>query len=168
MKKISFLLVCFLFFISCDKEKLPKPTEGGKNTFGCKIDGQIFLPAKEPSSWSNVDPILVSNSWFDGFLVHATTFSTSNSIAKSVTIALPYLKSTGTYPLKTFGYGQYKLEYFQGPIYQTNNTNTGTVNITRCDTVNKIYSGTFSFQGIDENTGKTVQVTDGRFDVKRQ
>lgn len=170
MKKVILLLVVSLPFIltSCNKDKLPKATEKGKNTFGCKIDGQIFLPSKEKSSWSGVDPILVINSSFDGFIVSARLFGTSSSTSKSVTIGLPYLTTTGTHSLKTYGYGEYKLEYSQGPKYRTNNTNTGTINITRCDTINRIYSGKFSFKAIDENTGKTVNVTDGRFDVQRK
>jgi len=42
MKKLLFISSCsLLFIISCRKEKLPKLTEEGKNTFGCKINGRI-------------------------------------------------------------------------------------------------------------------------------
>ncbi len=62
---------------------------------------------------------------------------------------------------------RFEIYYARGPNYRTNNTYTGTVIITRCDTVNQIYSGNFYFKAVDENTGKIVNVTDGRFDVKR-
>lgn len=166
---IFFIIIFLLSISSCTKDKLPKATESGKNTFGCKIDGNVFLPSEEGSSWVGARPIIVSNSRFDGFVLRARKFSTSTSTPVNVVIALPYLITTGTYTLATFGYGEYKLDYApNGPIYRTNQTYTGTVTITRCDTVNRIYSGTFSFKALDENTTKIVNVTDGRFDVKRQ
>lgn len=50
--------------------------------------------------------------------------------------------------------------------YTTDSSYVGKLTITRCDNINHIYSGTFFFTAIDPNTGKTVNVTDGRFDVK--
>lgn len=168
MKKVTlfFLVVAFIGLTACTKDRLPRATEKGKNTFGCKINGKLFVPSEEEASWSGpTRPLLVSNNHLDGFTLFAVNFSSQPH--KSILIGLPYLKKTGLYELKVFGYGQYKLEYFFGPIYRTNNTYTGEVNITRCDTINHIYSGTFSFTAVDENTGKTVKVTKGRFDVKR-
>jgi hypothetical protein len=165
-KRIFQLIAAGLIsLMSCSKEKLPKATQQGKNTFGCKIDGKVFLPSEEGSSWIGAPSIIVSNSSFDGFIIYAVNFS--SQLHSSVSLALPYLKKAGAYNLHTYGYGEYKLEYFGGAIYRTNTNYTGTINITRCDTVNKIYSGTFSFTAIDDNTGKTVNVTEGRFDVKR-
>ena len=167
------LLICSvvlsaLLFMGCTKERLPRATEKGKNTFGCKIDGKVFLPSEdEPSFSAPSSPLLVSNNSFDGFILRARKFGTPTSTPKNVIIALPYIKTTGTYPLAIYGYGVYKEDYAGGPIYRTNNTYTGQVKITRSDTINRIYSGTFSFTAIDENTGKVVNVTDGRFDVKR-
>jgi hypothetical protein len=39
---VCITVTCF----SCrkDKDGLPKATEEGKNTFGCKINGAIFIP----------------------------------------------------------------------------------------------------------------------------
>ncbi len=45
MKPFSFsFILLFLLLLSCKKEKLPKPTQQGKNTFGCKVDGKLFVP----------------------------------------------------------------------------------------------------------------------------
>lgn len=153
--------------LSCNKDKLTAATQKGANTFSCKIDGTVFLPSEDGSSWSGAHPILVNNSSFNGFVLQGRKFSTSStSDPVNVLIEMPYLKTTGSYTLTTYGYGEYKVDYFGAPTYRTNNTYSGTVNITRCDTVNRIYSGIFSFKGIDDNTGKVVDVTDGRFDVK--
>ena len=49
----------------------------------------------------------------------------------------------------------------------TNDQYTGTVNITKIDTVNKFVSGTFQFTAINlYNAPQPLSVTEGRFDVK--
>lgn len=171
MKNSTIVLITtsLLLLASCSKNKLPRPTESGKNTFGCKIDGKVFLPSEDEPTFSGPSrPLIVSNSFINGFIIRARKLGSSTVAHENVLIGLPYLKNTGTYFLTTYGYGEYKIDYAGGPTYRTNNTYTGEVNITRCDTVNQIYSGTFSFKAVDENTGKVVNVTDGRFDVKRQ
>jgi hypothetical protein len=42
---------------------------------------------------------------------------------------------------------------------------TGKIQFSRIDTLNRIVSGRFEFSAIDNNTAKTINVTDGRFDV---
>ena len=46
----------------------------------------------------------------------------------------------------------------------SNTTYTGSVEVTRADSVNRIVSGRFSFTAVS-STGKTIKVTDGRFDL---
>lgn len=173
MKSKKLILLIFAVYLlcssfSCSKDKLTKATQEGANTFSCKVDGKVFLPSKEGTSWSGAKPLLVSNSSFNGFTLMGVIFSTSLEPTQYVLIRLPYLTKPNNYTLNTSAYGEYKINYGGGPTYLTNSTYTGKVNVTRCDTVNQIYSGTFSFTAIDDNTKKTVSVTDGRFDVKRQ
>lgn len=171
MKKvlISMFWMLLICASSCKKDKLPKATQAGENTFGCKIDGKIFLPSESAGLFGSA-PVSVYNYPYSGFTLLGKYYGDrSDKTPQNVIIELPYLQSTGTYPLTTYGYGLYELDYAFGPMYRTNAnpSYTGTVNITRCDTLNQIYSGTFSFMAIDTVTGKTVKVTDGRFDVKR-
>ncbi|MCC6289338.1 MAG: hypothetical protein IT249_15775 [Chitinophagaceae bacterium] len=51
MKHYSFLLFCFLFSLlllssRCKKDRfeLPPETTTGANTFGCKVNGKVFVP----------------------------------------------------------------------------------------------------------------------------
>lgn len=153
-------------FFGCSKDKLTKATQKGANTFSCKIDGKVFKPASSGGIFSS-SPITVYNYPYGGFALSAIFNKTDNGqIPKEVQINLFYLQSTGTYNLEINPYAIYKLSYWGGPSYHTNNIYTGQVRITRCDTINKIYSGTFFFKAIDDSTGKVVNVTDGRFDVK--
>ncbi len=50
--------------------------------------------------------------------------------------------------------------------YYTGTANTGTVTITRYDTVARVAGGTFAYTAREAATGKLVHITNGRFDVK--
>jgi len=51
--------------------------------------------------------------------------------------------------------------------YMTNSQNTGSITITHIDTVRHIIAGTFGFRAEKtDGSGETVEVTNGRFDVK--
>ena len=164
---VQFLATLLILGIACKKEKLTKATQTGANTFSCKVDGIVFKPSEKGGLFGG-EPLFVSNYPLDGFTLSARKFGRGSTPHTDVLMKLPYLKSIGIYPLNVFpGYGQFQKDFAGGTLYQTNLTHTGSANITRCDTINKIFSGTFSFTAIDANTGKTVNITDGRFDVKR-
>lgn len=169
MKSLFYLFIAFVActFLSCKKDKLPKPTQTGANTFGCKIDGVIFKPSQDAGLFGS-PPITVYNLPYNGFTLLGKFYGDrSDPFSKVVMLNLVYLRSTGTYNLNDYPNGVYAISYAGGPSYKTNTTHTGSVTITRCDTVNRIYSGTFSFTAIDDSTAKVVTVTDGRFDVKQ-
>jgi hypothetical protein len=168
--KISiYFFSCTLLSLSCKKEKLPKATQEGKNTFGCKVDGKIFLPSESAGLFGS-PPVTVYNLPLNGFTLLGKYYGDrpGDKDPQNVILSLEYLKSTGTYTLNANpNQGSYELSYGGGPHYETDATHTGSVTITRCDLTNHIYSGTFSFTAIDKNTGKVVKVSDGRFDVQQ-
>jgi hypothetical protein len=173
MKNKKWILILFTAYtvcmsLSCKKDKLTKETQTGANTFSCKIDGVVFKPSESAGLFGS-PPITVYNLPNNGFTLLGKYYGDrSDPTSKYISLNLEYLKSTGIYNLNFYpNQGLYVISYSGGPAYQTDGTHTGTVTITRCDTVNKIYSGTFSFTAIDKNTGNVVKVTDGRFDVKQ-
>ncbi len=147
---------------SCKKDGpaagLPAATQEGKNTFGCLVDGQLFVP--KPGGVFSItkrDPLEAS--------IYRTDLLVSASGDGYVDFALRNAFRPGTYPLgetRTGGYGLYQIS---AGDYNTDATHTGTVTLTRIDTVAKIAAGTFQFTGLNRN-GQTVTVTDGRFDVR--
>ena len=48
----------------------------------------------------------------------------------------------------------------------TNDQFTGSVTITRADSVAQVVSGTFEFTAVNAQTGETRKVTKGRFDYE--
>jgi hypothetical protein len=166
MKKVFLIVFVLLTLLSCNKDKLPKATQTGANTFGCKVNGKIYLP-KNSSALFASDPIHVDNSPTLGFIISGSQNNGTNQLSYTVQIQAPYITSTGTYDLKTYPYGEYSLDNSPHQFFKTNQSYSGQLTITRCDNGNKIYSGTFFFTAIDNATGQTVKVTDGRFDVKK-
>lgn len=161
------MFILFSSFFSCSKDKLTRATQTGANTFSCKIDGKVFKPSESGGLSFGGPPITVYNLHYNGFTLLASFNRTDNGQSpKDIVINLHYLRSIGIYDLNIYPNAIYRYSYAYGPEYHTNNTYIGQINITRCDTINKIYSGTFFFKAVDDSTGKVVNVTDGRFDVK--
>ena len=160
---------------SCKKEvdALPPETQTGANTFGALIDGKAYIPQKN-SGFGASDPI------WGGYIGNLQSYTYRNNVCvttrgggASFTIFLRNVNKIGAYPLN-FDTGPYPQEFYpqnygscttSSGFYTTTTTHTGVVEITRADTINNIVSGRFSFTGVDRTTGKTIQITDGRFDL---
>ena len=149
---------------SCKKEEvdaLPKATQTGQHTFGCLVDGKAFVPLPSRGiNSSSRDPLEAS--------VYHTDLLVSARGDGYVDFALRNAFQPGTYPLNdananTNGYGMYQIS--AGP-YFTTATHTGTVTLTRIDTVARIAAGTFQFTAFNQRNSQTVTVTEGRFDVR--
>jgi hypothetical protein len=170
MKHFSKLLLCLpLFFLfiqsNCKKDGLTKETQIGANTFSCRVDGVIFKPVSLGGLFSGYPSVLsVGNSRnYNQFGVSAYNQQTTQRIG----IEYTYLSNTGVYKLRQYPFrGIYSGGYSDPGWFPTDSIYTGQLILTRCDTINKIYSGTFSFTAKEPNTGRVVQITDGRFDVK--
>lgn len=158
------LIIMLVFMMACSKDNLPKATQKGKNTFGCRVDGVLFKPYFTGGLFNTVRVLSVSNSRnFNLFSIDAQNQETSQDVG----IEFPYMRKTGTYQLRQYGYrGIYSAGYRDPGWYTTDSVYKGELTLTRCDTINKIYSGGFYFTAIDPNTGRVVKITDGRFDLK--
>jgi hypothetical protein len=165
---LVFLLVLFLSF--CNKEKLPKATKEGKNTFGCKVDGKVFIP--EDLNTYPITPGLVTNyNESTGSLhIYATEREdeNNNDMKRMISIDISTLQM-GNNVLNKVNTGMVEIASDLRPMqsYSTNYTMTGTVNITRLDISSNVVSGNFSFKAALRSSGeKVITVTDGRFDFK--
>ena len=170
---ISLILLCS----SCKKNKpvnpidqLPPETQTGANTFGCLVDGKVFLPKGDPFG----GPIKKAQYQFvngkQGFGISGSLSDGNESklvgiIGDSITITM------GTFNLTSLNLGKFRGGYsymnltMASPMqYETNEINRGELRITKFDTVNQIVSGTFWFDA-KNSSGLIVQVREGRFDL---
>ncbi|MFA7379756.1 MAG: DUF6252 family protein [Bacteroidia bacterium] len=145
-----------------EHKTLPPATQIGANTFGCKVNGKVWLPEATPWVWFH----------YGELDIRAEDFWVPKDYV-SIILGKFTVSDTGSYALgghtPYYSRGYYSREKKRGyEVYETDNTNTGTITITRLDTSMRRYivSGTFSFKAKDKVTGEIVEVTDGRFDLK--
>jgi hypothetical protein len=179
MKQIILaLLYTALIAGSCKKnkdkspvEQLPPETQTGANTFGCLIDGQVFIPKGDPFGGPIKKAAYQYVNGRNKFLVSGSR-STSNEVSSVGVFGDSVQLEVTTYdlteknvPMKFYGQYAYIQSGTLGETYTTNTIQRGQLVIKKFDTINQIVSGTFWFDAKNNSTGKIVQVREGTFDL---
>jgi len=177
MKKLLLLLTIITTFSCCNKndddqptnpiDQLPPATQTGEQTFGCLINGEAFVPPSFGNNAPGAFYQFIGGAYTLG--IHASTGGGTE--LKSINLGcldMPLIEETD-YTMLEFATGNYFGEYRIGAGFvfdgSSSSGNPGTLTITRFDQINFIISGTFSFEAKDINTGETIQITNGRFDM---
>ena len=180
LQSVFVLMIVSLFAIlgnSCkksstnDKDKLPPITQTGANTFGCLINGEVYVP-KGYSGTGTPNPHINYDYNFNGqpyFSIEVNQL-TNRLNTGSVIISFLNLNSIGYYSIgnENFRYSIYWDEFLQNcfmSIIDSSTTALGGGYISKLDIPNRIISGTFDFKAIKPGCD-TVRITDGRFDFK--
>lgn len=181
---LSFVVLTTLILTtsSCKKNgsnaTLPAITQTGANTFGCLINGNVFVPAGNNYSGPNlhatyqfeyVSPDSTRPTGFVFALSGTDKSNTCNITSIGIEFDSVFL-GVGQYILKApkigGGFGYYLNNSCNGPSIDSTTSDllTGQLNITRFDMTNQIVSGTFSFD-VKDNNGNIMHITQGRFDT---
>ncbi|MBX7206361.1 MAG: hypothetical protein K1X81_13130 [Bacteroidia bacterium] len=132
---------------------LPPATQVGANTFGCKLNGEVWLPI---TTWVDYEA---------GTLLITTEKKMGNT--SSVKLYLKNIYKQGVFYIGDSTINFTRSTYvYNSKFYYTDSIYTGQLFITRFDTINSILSGTFWFDARDKTTGEVVHITEGRFDNK--
>ena len=181
MKKLLLTLLFILVLSGCEGildsgPDLPGKSTHGKNTFGCKINGKVFVP-KFHSVWHGDKALYyyisnVTNSI--EISAKNQNWNNDNSDCGGSWIELEfYYDTTNTISIATIkfdkcneSYQKAKYKVYEGIIY-SDLSKENHFEILRYDTVGTdiIFSGTFE-ANIRSETGGSVDITKGRFDVK--
>ncbi|MFN6944413.1 MAG: DUF6252 family protein [Cytophagaceae bacterium] len=168
-------LFLLLFLTSCPKitpepkpEELPPETQEGKDTFGCLVNGQVWVP--RVTVWVGQSRLVSSYSAGTFNLVARKNINRSG-ITENQSISIRISENalqSGNYLLNSpfkDGRGHFT-DLISKCIYETDSIQyDGLVEITKLDTINQIVSGRFHFTANSEDCGK-LEVTEGRFDVR--
>lgn len=158
------------------QNQLPPITTTGENTFGCKINGVVWLPDVPPGNiaisadYSNGQLFVTGskfkyNSDFTSYTVFQsvglkvfTGFSTSDTIL----LTWPH-----TWPSTSFDKAQGNfLDWVPGDCeYETDSLRQGYLKIIYLDSVNRIMSGVFEYDAWSSDCNSIIHVTEGRFDI---
>jgi hypothetical protein len=173
------LIVCSLTFalFACKKDKkapidqLPAATQSGKNTFGCLINGQAFLP-KGSFPFGNPNPVLLYDPTFENGTLSIKAYRVDGSNHVDIVIGGTNIDKPGLYQIGTRGTDAKQFanvrDQRSGCNYYHSDDGTicsGTLKITKLAVAEKIIAGTFSFT-ISTPGCETWKVTDGRFDLR--
>ncbi|PZE18585.1 hypothetical protein DNU06_01780 [Putridiphycobacter roseus] len=147
--------------------KLPQATHTGANTFGCYINGALFVA--QSNNYNKVIPIYCSYNKISENELRIQGSRLNDSVRDNVSFIAFIDKGAGAYEMDIIGdvhigYINFVNGYHE--YYQLEN-NPGKLTVTFMDTVNRIISGNFQMQLYNEDYPiKIVSITDGRFDLK--
>ncbi|PZE15582.1 hypothetical protein DNU06_17335 [Putridiphycobacter roseus] len=152
-------------------EQLPAATQTGANTFGCLVDGEVYIPKGNfsykaidlPSYFAGNGNLGVSVRNVKDFEKWIYIFIKNGVYSKGIYTDIAYHSSNSNYP---------GLEIVDktGSIttvdkYYIDSTLNHFIEITKLDLENKIVSGLFEFTVVNEEKTDTIKVTNGRFDL---
>lgn len=164
----------FLLLIqsSCKKDALPPETATGANTFGCKVNGKVYT-ISGGDGWS-VWP-LDGGRYQDVDGNVGLSVRTISKNTEFIDLYIKKLNGPGIYNLnynidlrsirsESYGYYGFKDNLGNYTDFVTTTQYRGWINLKVA--TNNIYAGTFEFTAYNSQTGETVVITDGRFDIK--
>ena len=187
MKKIKFLQIIALCLTlssceSCKEEEwdtLPPETQKGANTFGCYVNGELFVKEKEAPFFA---PLCLSAEYDQSDKVLSVYCKGRDKMGTITLRVLNPVVGIRQVPLlaelskmiilkEETGADNITIQYVDDVTYDMIE-NTGEIILTKLDTVNCIVSGRFQFQG--QYYGRSLSiigdsivfVTNGRFDTK--
>ena len=178
MKKIIIVIILStLLGASCKKTNTPSPTDQlppttqtGANTFGCLVNGKVYIP-KGSSGNGSPNPKVAYDIGLGGrpvLKINADQYVNNNNSAY-FTLNLGNLDHLGYYSnLDEFHFLMGWLENIGNcgtVVFDTTIQKWGGTNVTKLDIPNHIVSGTFNCK-YKSTTCDTVFITDGRFDFK--
>lgn len=161
------MISCFGAVWGCGSEEgvLPEATSDGRNTFGCKINGKVWLAnGASNENGPSLKPLEVefnklADNRFRLFIVGNA--NTRDRVQLALTSGV-----VGDNPLKNRYDDPFAVYYdTQSRIFTSMEANPGKLVITKLDTVNHIISGTFHFDAQFIVNKEIVKVTEGRFDI---
>jgi hypothetical protein len=168
---ISFICVALMLICSaCTKDHLPAETQTGAGTFGCKLNGNVWIPkGSDGYSGQNTKRQFSYGGCF--FLVSATDHD-SNPLTGFVigfdstcmTVGVPIKLASGRNGEGGARYFTIGYSDSDNKDFITNDSLTGELIFTKYNP--PITSGKFWFDAMDKS-GQVIHVTEGRFDIQR-
>jgi Family of unknown function (DUF6252) len=164
MKKLFYILLSALLVgTSCidpspEPNKLPRATQSGKNTFGCLVNGKVWVTSTSTDAMAFYqDGVLQISADLDG-----------NGRDRGITmVVMGGLTQESSYDLANNPKTEAIIGWRNSSAnctYDRDKTLSGQLTITKLDQVKYIIAGVFEFTTFVSGCD-TIKVTDGRFDL---
>lgn len=177
---MKYLITAFTFLLlaamSCkknkdsEKDKLPPVTQTGANTFGCLVNGKVYIP-KGYSGTGTPNPHITFDIGLNGlayFQIVTEQLNKNHDPEGYVIISFGNISGKGNYNFPAFNFSIGWAEVLNNcftPAFDSTSKKFGGGVITKYDIINRIVSGTFDCK-FKTQTCDTVFITNGRFDFK--
>ena len=168
----ALLIATIFIFSQCkknnnDEPQLPPETNTGAMTFGCKVNGKIFVPRDgrgKPGLFVQYVNLGLGpgGGWY--LNIPATNWIPSSPESINIETDSLLVSQGQTYQFKN-AKGFPRAFYNNRDIFPKFDNDSGSIFISKFDQVNRIISGTFFFVGTSATSGIKVNVTEGRFDL---
>jgi hypothetical protein len=148
---------------------LPEITQEGKNTFGCKVNGEVWVPRVEILvPWYTLDFQFSEADFEGGGNITCRILSKDQDDFMQIVFG-PTFFNTGSYDM-TLGSGNYTDMYLRSSnnyfYTEPRDSIRNKVNVLYIDTDKNIVAGTFEFKLYnDTNPKDTIRISEGRFDL---
>ena len=145
-----------------DEDELPPITTEGKNTFGCVVNGKLWLPEQSLGQGATHAEIYKRP---DTLAVNIYSSNQGQSIFMSI-IDFPDLRVNETYYFtneKCCGLQFLNFENSASCSYEV--PQSGHIKLLKWDPDKNILAGTFEFKAYSDECEDTVVITEGRFDI---
>jgi hypothetical protein len=171
MKTYLILLLTTFFFFSCedpdpykdpDNVKLPPITMEGKNTFGCKVNGKVWVPYQDQSGLFTPTLEVIEDNGFYRF--EARKFIKKEKIDELLTFSCSAIKPEHLTDYSAVFSNLTRIDSCISNEYRNNIV--GKIQILFLNESSRIISGTFDFPLLINSCKDTISITDGRFDLK--
>jgi hypothetical protein len=171
------IIVCTNIFAACKKDKntidpadqLPPATQIGANTFGCLVNGKVYVPKGSDGTTKPNLRKIYDNFQGDNYLFIETYRYVDNVFDGQLYFTTHNLNNVGNYLTNNstnyFIYGGKIFNNCGISGYDTTTYRKGNISITKLDLTAGIISGLFNCK-IKPNSCDTIFITDGRFDFK--
>ncbi len=168
----TWFLVALVIICSCSNDedestlRLPDITQEGLNTFGCLVNGELFIPSYKIDLLSSNFSATYSED-FDVLIISARNIE-DQSIDKNINITIKIDEGVKKYIYEESN--SERLIYYNNTptcfaYYMNYEIQESFVEVLHLDEELDIISGIFEFVGVDTLCQDTIYITDGRFDV---
>ena len=175
---LTWLLAVPLLWSSCNKSNncpelsLPPVTIEGLNTFGCKIDGEVWVPHTDwqliqtPLDFGEITVVYHENENHFYLRVDRRPNGQCDSTDQVLHLGINIDDIVSEFPDSSYigsaSFSDWNTGRWQ---YRLDTTLSSTIQLHRFSLSERILSCSFSFSFLHEPSGETKQVTDGRFDL---
>ena len=160
---VSLVLLAIGFSACQEDDELPAITAEGKNTFGCLVNGELWLPkGRLGQGAAFIELQLPENK--EVINLYVDDDKTNSGITISINDS-PGLKTEKIYDLKDDAYYVEYSSNRNGKLCFYRQVLDGYIKLSKFNPGGNIISGTFEFKAYSDACNDTVTITEGRFDI---